>query len=77
MRINWTTFQQWQQRAMEGMLQALESRVNLSRGDVLSPRLQMLLEKQQRTVSAARLSARLEAVQNKVANPAAEPQKSS
>src|SRR6267142_4474376 len=45
MRINWTTFQQWQQRAMEGMLQALESRVNLSRGEVLSPGLQVLLHK--------------------------------
>jgi hypothetical protein len=27
-------------RAMEGMLQALESRVNLSKGEALSPRLQ-------------------------------------
>ena len=30
LNINWITFNQWQQRAMEGMLQALENRVMAS-----------------------------------------------
>jgi flagellin-specific chaperone FliS len=68
LNINWVTFNQWQQRAMEGMLQALESRVNLSKGEALSPRLQALLQHRQRTVTAARLTSRLEQI-NKVANP--------
>jgi hypothetical protein len=68
LNINWVTFNQWQQRAMEGMLQALESRINLSKGEALSPRLQALLQHRQRTVTAARLTSRLEQVHNKVAN---------
>ena len=36
---------QWQKRAMEGMLQALEPRVRLDKGPALSPRLQAMLEK--------------------------------
>jgi len=69
MKVNWMTFNQWQRRAMEGMLQALESRVNLARGEALSPRLQALLAKQQQTAGLSRLSARLEQLQqNKVAN---------
>jgi hypothetical protein len=43
---------------MEGMLQALESRVNLAQGQVLSPRLQSLLHKQQRSANLTKLSAR-------------------
>ena len=67
LNINWVTFNQWQQRAMEGMLQALESRVNLSQGEALSPRLQALLQHRQRSFTAGRLTSRLE--QLKVANP--------
>ena len=63
MNVNWITFNQWQQRAMEGMLQALESRVNLARGEALSPRLQSLLLNRQRTVSTRKLAARLEQIQ--------------
>jgi len=66
MQINWITFQQWQSRAMEGMLQALENRVNLAQGQVLSPRLQQLLSRRQ-TSAPARLPARLEQIQNKLA----------
>lgn len=69
LNINWVTFNQWQQRAMEGMLQALESRVNLSKGEALSPRLQALLQHRQRTLTAGRLTSRLEQI-NKIANPA-------
>ena len=61
LNINWVTFNQWQQRA-------LESRINLSKGEALSPRLQALLQHRQRTVTAARLTSRLEQVHNKVAN---------
>ncbi len=43
MNITGMTLLYWQRRAMEGMLQALESRVNLAKGEVLSPRLQTLL----------------------------------
>ena len=41
LNVNWITFNQWQQRAMEGMLHALENRVNLAKGEALSPRLQL------------------------------------
>src|SRR3970282_2088702 len=43
--IPWMVLSQWQKRAMEGMLQALEPRVSLEKGAALSPRLQAMLEK--------------------------------
>jgi hypothetical protein len=46
MNITWTILNHWQQRAMEGMLQALEPYVQLDKGAALSPRLQALLKKQ-------------------------------
>ena len=63
LQINWITFNHWQTRALEGMLQALESRVNLAQGEALSPRLRTLLQKQQRSTNLNKLNARLEAVQ--------------
>jgi hypothetical protein len=63
MNVNWMTFNHWQQRAMEGMLQALESRVNLARGEVLSPRLQALLLNRQKAFNTRRLAQRLEQIQ--------------
>jgi hypothetical protein len=45
--ITWTILNQWQERAMEGMLQALTPRVALTKGASLSPRLRALLEKKQ------------------------------
>ena len=63
MKINWITFNHWQDRAMEGMLQALESRVNLARGEALSPRLQALLLNRQKAVSTRKLERRLEQIQ--------------
>jgi hypothetical protein len=75
-KINWMTFNHWQRRAMEGMLQALESRANLARGEALSPRLRNLLQRQQGRNNLSRLTSRLEAVQqNKIANPAGDPAK--
>jgi hypothetical protein len=61
--VPWITFSHWQRRAMEGMLQALESRVNLSRGEALSPRLQSLLQGRQKTMNTRKLSQRLEQIQ--------------
>jgi transposase-like protein len=43
--IAWIILRQWQERALEGMLQALESRVNLDKGPALSPRLRQMLQK--------------------------------
>ena len=74
LNINWITFNHWQQRAMEGMLQALENRVNLTKGEALSPRLQALLQKRQRSLSATRLTSRLEQI-NKLASPQPAPAK--
>lgn len=61
MAITWPTFSQWQDRAMEGMLQALEGRVNLASGQALSPRLQGLLQRRQ-PAALARLTNRLDQI---------------
>ena len=61
--ISYLTLQQWQDRAMEGMLQALESRVNLADGAALSPRLKSLLQKRQLAAGREKLHARLERIQ--------------
>ena len=61
--ISYLTLQQWQDRAMEGMLQALESRMNLTDGGALSPRLKALLEKRQLAAGKEKLQERLERLQ--------------
>ena len=58
----------WQSRALEGMLQALEPQVKLVKGTALSPRLQVMLERQQqmlehRRCRTSRLQARLDRIQ--------------
>ena len=63
LQINSMTFHHWQSRAMEGMLQALESRVNLAKGEALSPRLQALLSHRQKVLNTRKLSNRLEQIQ--------------
>lgn len=63
MQVNFMTFQHWQRRAMEGMLQALGSRVNLAKGEVLSPRLQALLSNRQKSLNTRKLTTRLEQIQ--------------
>lgn len=73
LKVTWMTFDQWQQRAMEGMLQALEPRVNLARGQALSPRLQALLRKRQQTLNTRKIVDRLEQIQlAKAPEPAAQ-----
>jgi hypothetical protein len=59
LKINWMVLQHWQQRAMEGMLQALEGRVRLAEGGALNARLQALLARQE----SPRLMPRLRQVQ--------------
>lgn len=62
--IAWTILNQWQERAMEGMLQALESRLNLDKGPALSPRLrQMLQKKADGTFPLRKLQQRLKGAQ--------------
>jgi hypothetical protein len=60
LQVPWMVLSQWQKRAMEGMLQALEPRVSLSEGAALSPRLQAMLEKKRLTVMTNTAQNRLE-----------------
>jgi transposase-like protein len=48
MQINYMTFQHWQDRAMEGMLRALENQLKLEDTAVLSPRLRKMMERGRR-----------------------------
>jgi hypothetical protein len=63
LQVNYITLQQWQDRAMEGMLQALEPRVNLTDGGALSPKLQAILAKRQSQQVRLKLADRLEKLQ--------------
>jgi transposase-like protein len=75
LKINFMTFQHWQRRAMEGMLQALESRVNLAKGQALSPRLQALLASRQRQINTEKITSRLEQIQlARTGEPATKPE---
>jgi len=61
--VKWTILMHWQNRAMEGMLQALEPRRNLEKGSALSPRLLEMMEKREKnllTRSAKKQGDRLE-----------------
>ena len=64
MNITWTILNHWQQRAMEGMLQALEPYVQLDKGQALSPRLQELIRKRS-TIPREKLAARLRRLEKK------------
>jgi hypothetical protein len=66
MTITWTILNQWEKRAMEGMLQALEPRVRLDRGPALSSRLQNLLAKRQASFPAERLRRKLKNLPEKL-----------
>jgi hypothetical protein len=69
--IKWAQLSHWQSRALEGMLQALQPRVNLEKGPALSSRMQILLEKRLGKVSLQRsqdrLSIRLQKLQKEKA----------
>jgi transposase-like protein len=60
--VDWGILQQWQDRAMEGMLLALQPRLPVDRGVALSPRLAVLLKRSQAGVMK-RLDKRLKKLQ--------------
>jgi transposase-like protein len=60
--VDWGVLQQWQDRAMEGMLLALQPRLSVERGLALSPRLAVLLKRSQAGVMK-RLDKRLKKLQ--------------
>jgi transposase-like protein len=66
--VDWGMLKQWQDRAMEGMLLALQPRVQVERGVALSPRLAVLLKKSQAGMMK-RLDKRLKKVQGNLKVP--------
>jgi len=69
MGVAWGVLQQWQDRAMEGMLLALEPRVQVERGVALSPRLAVLLEKKSQAGLMRGLDRRLKKLQKNIKVP--------
>ena len=69
MGVAWSVLQQWQDRAMEGMLLALQPRVQVERGVALSPRLAVLLEKKSQTELMRGLDRRLKRLQKNIKVP--------
>jgi len=61
--VAWGVLQQWQDRAMEGMLLALQPRVPVERGVALGPRLAVLLEKKSQAGMMKGLERRLKKLQ--------------
>jgi transposase-like protein len=61
--VTWGILKQWQDRAMEGVLQALEPRVKREREVALSPRLAVLLEKKSQAGMLKGLDRRLKKLQ--------------
>jgi transposase-like protein len=61
--VTWTVLSQWQARAMEGMLLALQPRVPVEKGVALSPRLAILLEHKNKGGSIRGLERRLARLQ--------------
>jgi hypothetical protein len=69
MGVAWGVLQQWQDRAMEGMLLALQPRVRVERGVALSPRLAVLLEKKSQGGLLRGLDRRLKRLQKDIKVP--------
>jgi hypothetical protein len=69
MGVAWGILQQWQDRAMEGMLLALQPRVPVERGVALSPRLAVLLEKKSQAGLMRGLDRRLKKLQKNIKVP--------
>jgi transposase-like protein len=68
--VAWTVLSQWQARAMEGMLLALQPRIPVQKGIALSPRLAVLLERKSKGGLIKGLDRRLARLQG---TPAAKP----
>jgi len=69
MGVAWGILKQWQDRAMEGMLVALQPRVQVERGVALSPRLAVLLEKKSQSGMMRGLDRRLKKLQGNLRAP--------
>ncbi len=65
MGVAWHLFNQWQERAMEGMLLALQPRVPIEKAVALSPRLAVLLERKTKAGAMKGLERRLARLQSK------------
>jgi transposase-like protein len=63
--VTWSLLNQWQERAMEGMLLALRPRVSLDKGVALNPRLAVLLERKNKEGAMRGLERRLAHLQSK------------
>jgi transposase-like protein len=63
--VGWTLLSQWQARAIEGMLLALQPRVPMEKGVALSPRLAVLLERKSKRGAMKGLERRLAQLQSK------------
>ena len=61
--VAWSLLSQWQARAMEGMLLALQPRVPVEKGVALNPRLAVLLERRSKGGSMKGLERRLAKLQ--------------
>ena len=64
--VAWGILNQWQDRAMEWMLLALQPRVPMERGVALSPRLAVLLEKKSQAGLMRGLDKRLKNLQKNI-----------
>jgi hypothetical protein len=69
MGVAWGVLKQWEDRAMEGMLWALQPRVQVERGVALSPRLAVLLEKKSQAGLMKGLDRRLKKLQKNIKVP--------
>ena len=67
--VAWGILKQWEDRAMEGMLLALQPRVQVERGVALSPRLAVLLEKKSHAGLMKGLDQRLKKLQKNIKVP--------
>ena len=63
--VTWTLLSQWQSRAMEGMLLALQPRAHVEKAVALSPRLAVLLELKSKGGTMKGLERRLARLQSK------------
>ena len=68
--VPWSLLNQWQDRAMEGMLLALQPRVPVEKGVALNPRLAVLLERKSKGGAIKGLERRLAKLQG---SPVAKP----
>ena len=69
MGVAWGVLKQWQDRAMEGMLLALQPRVQVEKKVALSPRLAVLLEKKSQAGMMKGLDRRLKKLQGNLRAP--------